>query len=80
MLRRASTADVPSGNRRVRRAEPQHHLEIDAFAARNPQHLDIDTSGSWNQYRQPALLCYNRDELKEFWQIFEALRLVALRA
>lgn len=48
---------------------------IDAFAVNNPQHsLDIDISGSWNSSRDPALLCYDRGDLTEFWQIFEELK------
>jgi 2'-5' RNA ligase len=60
---------------------PTYRQAIDVFASRNPQHsLDIDTSGSWNSLRQPALLCYDRSELKSFWMIFEALRLDAMKA
>lgn len=48
---------------------------IDEYAVRHSQHgLDIDTSGSWNSSQNPALLCYQRGDLSEFWVIFEELK------
>lgn len=60
---------------------PTYRQAIDEYAAINPQHhLDIDTSGSMTKHGMPALMCYEREELKAFWPIFEALRLEAMKA
>jgi len=54
---------------------------IDAYAVRYPQHsFDIDTSGTWNSSQNPALLCYQRGDLSEFWVIFDELKAAAKEA
>lgn len=52
---------------------------IGKYAEKYPQHnMDIDTSGSWNKLKDPALLCYDRGELTEFWKILESIRNTAI--
>jgi hypothetical protein len=54
---------------------PVYRQAVDVYASRHPQHnLDIDTSGTWNSKQSPALLCFDRGELTEFWRILEAIR------
>ena len=53
----------------------KYRQAIVEYAAINPQHnLDIDTSGRWNELRDPALLCFDRSELSEFYKILERLK------
>lgn len=53
---------------------PLYEAAIAELTKIKPNHgLDIDTSGSWNSMHDPALLCYERGDLTEFWRIFEKL-------
>jgi hypothetical protein len=54
---------------------PVYQAAVAKYAIENPEHgLEIDTSGKWNDSKDPALLCYDRGSLHRFWDIFEAER------
>jgi len=49
----------------------KYRQAIEKYAEKHPHHgLVIDESGSWNGSKDPALLCYDRGDLGEFWEIF----------
>jgi hypothetical protein len=54
---------------------PVYQAAIAEYTIENPEHrLEIDTSGTWNDYNNPALLCFDRGNLHRFWDIFESKR------
>ena len=56
-------------------AVPKYQAAIEQYALIDPEHeLEIDMHSVWAGVASPALLCYKRGDLSEFWRVVDQVK------